>query len=130
MTTMSMTMVVTLVTFLSTVAMALGLGGIVPQLVRMVQTRSAAGQSPLGWAMGLAANLSMAYVNGMAFSAVLLCASNLAAGALCACAVGLVVVLGRRSPQPEPSLDFVHDLPTQELVVLREAVLAASASRG
>jgi hypothetical protein len=126
---MSTTRVVNLVTLLSTVAMVLGLGGIVPQLVRMVQTRSAAGQSPLGWAMGLAANLSMAYVNGMAFSALLLCASNLAAGALCACAVGLVVVLGRRG-QPEPSLAFVHELPTQELVVLRDAVLAASASRG
>jgi len=50
----------TLVTFLSSLAMALGLGGIVPQLVCMARSRSAAGHAPSGWAMGAAANLSMA----------------------------------------------------------------------
>ena len=52
----------TLVTFLSTCAMLLGLGGILPQLVRMVRSRSASGQAPLGWGMGCAAHASMAYV--------------------------------------------------------------------
>jgi hypothetical protein len=113
----------TFVTVLSTCAMALGLGGIVPQLVRMVRSRSAAGQAPLGWGMGMAAHLSMAYVNAFAFKAVLLSASNVVAGTLCAIAIVLIGVLGRR-PRPAAPAFAVDDLATQEFVALREAVLA------
>lgn len=113
----------TTVTVLSTCAMALGLGGIVPQLVRMVRSRSAAGQAAFGWCMGMAAHLSMAYVNAVAFKAVLLCASNLVAGALCAVAIALIATLGRR-PQPSTPMPAVEEMATHEFVALREAVLA------
>jgi hypothetical protein len=118
----------TLVTLLSTFGMALGLGGIVPQLIRMASSRSAAGQAAAGWGMGLAANLSMAYVNAVGFHAALLTASNLLAAGLCATALTLVTLL-RGEPAaaaPEYALD---DLATQEFVVLRDAVLRADAAR-
>jgi hypothetical protein len=83
------------------------------------------GQAPLGWAMGLAANLAMAYVNGFGFGAVLLTAWNLLAAGLCAVALGLVGVLGRR-PAPVVGLE---QLATQELVLLRDAVVAERARR-
>jgi hypothetical protein len=119
-----------LVTLFSTVAMVLGLGGILPQLSRMISTRSAAGQSSVGWGMGLVANLSMAYVNATGFGAMILCAYNVAGGLLCASAMGLVLVLGsRETPAPAPAF-AVGDMPTQELRGLREAVLAAEAARG
>jgi hypothetical protein len=112
----------TLVTILSTCALLLGLGGILPQLARMVRTRSAGGQAALGWAMGGAAHASMAYVNFFGFHSVLLSASNVVAGSLCATAITLIVTLGRRrAPGPAIALD---ELPTQEFAALREAVLA------
>jgi hypothetical protein len=115
----------TLVTLLSTCAMLLGLGGILPQLVRMVRSRSAGGQARLGWGMGLAAHLSMAYVNFFGFHAVLLSASNLAAGSLCTAAIVLIGFLGGRVEAPTPPAPaVVAELPTQEFVALRAAVLA------
>jgi hypothetical protein len=113
----------TLVTFLSSCAMVLGLGGILPQLVKMVRSRSAGGQAPLGWGMGLAAHYTMAYVNAVAFKAFLLSASNLLAGSLCALAIVLIAVLGRRRPAPAPAL-ALDDMATGEFAALREAVLA------
>jgi hypothetical protein len=112
----------TLVTFLSTCAILLGLGGIVPQLARMVRSRSAGGQAPLGWGLGLAAHMSMAYVNLVGFHSALLSASNLLAGSLCATAIALITTLRRRGDAP-PAL-VVDDLPTHEFVALRAAVLA------
>jgi hypothetical protein len=119
-----------LVTIFSTVAMVLGLGGILPQLARMVSTRSAAGQSPVGWGMGLVANFAMAYVNGTGFGAMLLCAYNVAGGVMCAAAMVLVLVLGRRAGAAPAPAFAVGDMHTQELRGLREAVLAAEAARG
>jgi hypothetical protein len=112
----------TLVTLLSTFAMLLGLGGILPQLVRMVRSRSAGGQAPLGWGMGCAAHASMAYVNFFGFDSVLLSASNVLAGTLCAIAIALITTLRGRTPEPAPLV--VDDMPTQEFVALRAAVLA------
>jgi hypothetical protein len=117
----------TLITVISATGMALGLGGIVPQIVRMVRARSAAGQSPLGWLMCLAANTAMGYVNITAFGALILAASNLTAALLCGIAVTLIVALGKR---PAPlSLPPLEQLRTQELVVLREAVTSAEQRR-
>jgi hypothetical protein len=119
----------TILTFLSTLAMVLGLGGILPQLVRMARSRSASGQSAVGWGMGLVASLSMAYVNGTGFDSALLCASNLSAAALCACAMGLILALGDRGTAVAAPAFAVDDMPTQELRGLREAILAAEAAR-
>ena len=41
----------------------------------------------------MAAHLSMAYVNAVAFGALLLSVSNLIAGTLCAVAIGLIAML-------------------------------------
>jgi hypothetical protein len=112
----------TLVTLLSTCAMLLGLGGILPQLVRMARSRSASGQAPLGWAMGCAAHGSMAYVNFFGFDSLLLSASNVLAGTLCAIAILLITLLRDRSPAAAPVV--VDELPTHEFVALRAAVLA------
>jgi hypothetical protein len=118
----------TLITVLSATGMALGLGGIVPQIVRMARARSAAGQSPAGWLMCLAANAAMAYVNIVAFGAMILAASNLTAACLCGIAVLLILTLGRR---PAPlALPPLEQLRTQELVILREAVVTAEQARG
>jgi hypothetical protein len=114
----------TLVTALSTCAMLLGLGGILPQLLRMVRSRSAGGQAPLGWAMGCAAHGSMAYVNFFGFHSVLLSASNLVAGTLCATAIALITLLREQTQTPAPAPLVVDDMPTQEFVALRAAVLA------
>src|SRR3954462_9092362 len=86
----------TLVTILSAAGMALGLGGIVPQIVRMARARSTAGQSPAGWVMCLAANSALAYVNITAFGALVLAASNLLAALMSGVAVALITTLRRR----------------------------------
>jgi hypothetical protein len=112
----------TLVTLLSTCAMLLGLGGILPQLVRMVRSRSASGQAALGWGMGCAAHASMAYVNFFGFDSLLLSASKLVAGSLCATAILLIATLRDRAPGASPVV--VDDIPTHEFVALRAAVLA------
>jgi hypothetical protein len=114
----------TLVTFLSTVAMVLGLGGILPQLGKMIRSRSAGGQAVAGWGMGCAAHASMAYVNFFGFHSVLLSASNLIAGSLCVTAIVLITTLGRRSVAASAPAIALDDLPTQEFVALRAAVLA------
>jgi hypothetical protein len=113
----------TLVTILSTCAMLLGLGGILPQLARMVRSRSAGGQAALGWGMGCAAHASMAYVNFFGFHSLLLSASNIVAGSLCATAIVLIATLGRQRPAAVPAFGL-DELPTQEFVALRAAVLA------
>jgi hypothetical protein len=117
----------TLVTILSAAGMALGLGGIIPQIVRVARARSAAGQSPAGWVMCLAANSALAYVNLTAFGAFLLATSNIVAALLSAVAVVLILTLGRR---PAPlSLPPLEQLRTQELTILREAVTSAELAR-
>src|SRR3712207_3674375 len=117
----------TLITLLSAAGMALGLGGIVPQIVRMARARSAGGQSPIGWAMALAANSTMAYVNYTAFGALIVTTWGWLAALLCATALILVTPLGRR--RPALSLPPLEQLATQELVVLHDAVATASARR-
>jgi len=100
----------TLVALLSVCAMVLGFCGIMPQLVRMVRARSAGGRAPLGWAMGMAAHMAMAYVNFFGFHSSLLGASSLTAGSLCGVAIVLIRVVGRRAEPavaatPLPALD-------------------------
>src|SRR5688500_472402 len=117
----------TLITVLSAAGMALGLGGIVAQIVRMARARSAAGQSSAGWLTCLGANSAMAYVNITACGAVILATSNIVAASLCAVAVFLIATLGRR-PVPLALPEF-DQLATQELVILREAVVSAEQAR-
>ena len=118
------------ITLISTAAMLLGLGGIVPQIVRMARARSAAGQSALGWIMCMGAQLSMAYLNGLVFGSPVLTTSNLIAATLCAIALALIATMGgRASAAAAPESTDLLNLATQEFVVLRDAVLAADAVR-
>ena len=95
----------TLLALLSTCAMIMGLGGIVPQLVRMVRTRSAGGQATIGWALGAAAHASMTYVNLVGFHSLLLGAYSVTAGSLCAAAMVLIATLRRRGePAAAPAI--------------------------
>jgi hypothetical protein len=79
--------------------------------------------------MGLAAHVSMAYVNFAGFHAILLSASNLIAGSLCAAAIAMIGMLRDRSHAAPPPPVAVEELPTQEFVVLRDAVLRADRAR-
>lgn len=138
-----------LISLLSTIAMTVGLAAALPQITRMMRTRSAGGQSVVGWGMGLVTNLSMAYVNLVGFGAAALMASNLLNAAMCVAAMGLIVRfnggstdvvtgdLAATSVVPlrpailpaEPDHGHFADMPTQEFVALSEAVAAASDHR-
>ncbi len=138
------------ISLISSIAMAVGLAASLPQILRMLRTRSSGGQSVLGWGMGLITNLSMAYVNLFGFGAKALMISNLVSGLLCVTAMLLIVRFAsigvgdeaqayddleqtteiklRAVPQPVHHDTFVN-LPTTELVALSEAVLAARDTR-
>lgn len=77
----------------STFAIVLGLASTVPQIATMLRTRSAHGQSPLGWTLGLSVNVLMGYVNIAGFHAPLLGVGNLAGAALNAVALTCVMRL-------------------------------------
>lgn len=105
----------------SSAAIVIGLAAALPQLYAMVRARSAAGQSALGWMLGATVNTLMAYVNLVGYKATALAAGNVASLAICLAAVGLVVRFGARpeADRAEGPAAF-HELPTLELVVLRE----------
>jgi hypothetical protein len=139
------------ISLISSIAMALGLAASLPQILRMTSTRSAGGQSVVGWAMGFVTNLSMGYVNFFGFHATALTISNLVSGSLCVAAVLLITRFNAaaptddlsqtteiplpRGPQPlhahRPEAHHGHllGMPTVEFVALREAVLAAEGTR-
>lgn len=136
-----------LISLLSSIAMAVGLAASLPQILRMLRTRSSGGQSVLGWGMGLITNLSMAYVNLFGFGAAALMASNVLSAALCVAAM-LLILRFNSAPvddldqtqlialRPAPHLAVAHhhhghlaNMPTTEFVALREAVHAVSQQR-
>lgn len=119
--------------------MAVGLAAALPQIARMLRTRSAAGQSSAGWAMGLLANVCMGYVNLRGFDAHLLAASNALSGLLCLAAIALITRFGAGAASnaaPSAPVSAGHlghhgarpvhhvlaDLPTTEFVALRSAI--------
>lgn len=131
----------------STLAMALGLAAALPQLTQMLKERSSDGQSMLGWAMGLATNVSMAYVNLAGFGAKALMASNLLSATLCAIAMLLIVRFGdhaaevvsghARAPRAAASARPIGTehrgtliaMPTTEFAALRQVVLEVEEAR-
>ena len=137
-----------LVSVLSSVAIVFGIGANLPQIARMHRSRSAAGQSPVGWIMGAVTNLCLAYVNLVGLGATLLGAANLGTVVLCSIAVSLTVRFGETGPretvtEPMPvaaapvgiaslvasSHDTMVDMPTQEFTVINDAVRAAEQRR-
>jgi hypothetical protein len=116
-----------LISLLSVVAAVLALSAAVPQILRMHRARSAAGQSPTGWAMGAACHGCMVYVNLVGYGAPLLAAGNAASLTLCAAAVASIGWLGRR--HPATSRVDLTDLPTQEFQLLVREVRSAQRRR-
>jgi hypothetical protein len=103
----------------SSAAIIIGLCAALPQLAAMVRSRSAAGQSALGWTLGASVNFLMAYVNFAGYHATALALGNVASLVLCMVAIGLVARFGgHREPADSPLA--VHELPTTEFFLLRE----------
>lgn len=97
----------TLLPLISTLAILLGLAGVVPQIAAMVRRRSAAGQSPVGWTLGVTVNVLMAYVNLVGYGATTLAFGNACGGMLCMIALACTVRLPRAagpggSARPDP----------------------------
>lgn len=116
-----------IITTTSLLAVLVGVIGIVPQLVTMLKTRSASGQSMLGWGLCFAANLGLGFVNALGYHAVLLAIGDALSMSGCVVAVFLI---GRyrtkdisAGTSPAPVLT-VAELHTQEFVALRDAVIA------
>jgi len=108
----------------SSAAIVIGLAAALPQLYAMVRARSAAGQSALGWLLGATVNTLMAYVNFVGYHATPLALGNVASLAICLAAVGLVTRYGASveegASERDAAVRAFHELPTMELVVLRE----------
>jgi hypothetical protein len=104
----------------SSTAIVIGLCAAIPQLAAMVRARSAAGQSALGWTLGVFVNALMAYVNLAGYHATALALGNVASLALCLAAVGLVLRFGDADGETTDAPPVFYELPTQELLVLRE----------
>jgi hypothetical protein len=109
-----------LLPILSSTAIVIGLAAALPQLSAMVRARSAAGQSALGWMLGATVNTLMAYVNFVGYHATPLALGNLASLAICLAAVGLVLRFGAPAEDVADAPPAFHELPTMELIVLRE----------
>lgn len=106
----------TLLSLISTFAIVLGLAGVVPQIVAMVRRRSAAGQSPLGWLLGVTVNVLMSYVNLVGYGAEALAVGNACGGMLCVVALGCAVRLPRAvEPTVVPVRPDPLDLSTGDL---------------
>lgn len=105
----------------STTAIVIGLAAALPQLAAMLNARSAAGQSALGWILGATVNCLMAYVNYVGYGAKVLAGGNVASVGICLTAVALVVRFGDAAApaQDEPSVR-VDELPTTEFHALRD----------
>jgi len=138
------------ISLISTVAMALGLSASLPQIVRMLSARSAGGQSIVGWGMGIATNLCLAYVNAFGYGAMALMVSNLTTAVICSFACVLIMRFREPATQVTTPEDYVIEipstpslvpsafeahhghivgLPTTEFEVLRDAVFAAEQTR-
>jgi hypothetical protein len=124
-----------LVSILSSVAIAFGIGANLPQISRMLRTRSAAGQSPIGWVMGAVTNLCLAYVNLVGLGALFLGVANLGTVILCSIAVALTLRFGGGAAEAPavaavaPGTDTMIGMPTQEFALLHEAIHAAEQHR-
>ena len=106
----------TLLSLVSTLAILLGLAGVVPQIVAMVRRRSAAGQSPLGWLLGVMVNVLMAYVNLAGYGAEALALGNACGGMLCLVALGCATRLPRAAVLPAaPARPDPLDMSTGDL---------------
>lgn len=132
------------VSVISAIAVVVSIGGICPQIVAMFQARSSAGQSALGWCLGVLVNGLLGYVNLVGAQSTVLAAGNAVGLVLSATAFALVVryrALAAREIHDEPDVGFalstlldhsrapLVELPTDELEALQGAVIHARETR-
>lgn len=128
---------------ISAIAVVVSIGGILPQIVAMAQARSSAGQSALGWCLGVLVNGLLGYVNAEGAQSAVLTAGN-AFGFLLS-ATALVLVFRYRGKRVErfgaldpsaavstlldPARSPLIDLQTEQLEALHGAVSHARETR-
>ena len=138
----------TIITTVSMLAVIVGIVAIAAQMYSMHSSRSSAGQSSLGWTLGLTTNASMAFVNTVGYHATILALGNLLS--LLGCTTALVLVRRYRAAHPPVAPAPARPMPaqplapagvvqlrpvaleemhTQEFVALRDVVLAEHARR-
>ncbi len=114
-----------LVALFTTIAIFIGLSSGVPQITKMLSSRSAAGQSAAGWSLGVGAQILMGYVNLVGYQATMLAVGNAITFCICLSAVALIRRFGDgpapavATPSGMPIL-ALHDLPTGEFLALRD----------
>jgi hypothetical protein len=132
------------ISVISAIAVVVSIGGIFPQIVTMFQARTSAGQSALGWCLGVMVNGLLGYVNLVGAQSAVLAAGNAVGLVLSATALGLVLRYRSADTAEEDSgLDTgaavsallgasptsLVDLQTAELEALHGAVVNARATR-
>ncbi len=78
------------ISLISGIAVVVSIGGVFPQIVAMFQARSSAGQSALGWCLGVLVNGLLGYVNVVGSQSAVLAAGNAVGLILSAMALALV----------------------------------------
>ena len=132
------------ISLISAIAVVVSIGGILPQIVAMLKARSSAGQSALGWCLGVLVNGLLGYVNAEGAQSVVLTAGNAVGFLLSATALVLVFryridhasdSLGALEPGAvvstllDPARAPLIELQTEELEALHGAVTHARATR-
>ena len=130
------------VSLISAIAVVVSIGGVFPQIVAMFQARSSAGQSALGWCLGVLVNGLLGYVNIVGSQSAVLAAGNAVGLLLSAAALALVFRYRADTPldsgtalDPGTAVSTLLDgaplveLPTEELEALHGAVTEARAAR-
>ncbi len=132
------------VSLISAIAVVVSVGGVFPQIVAMFRARSSAGQSALGWCLGVLVNGLLGYVNVVGSDSAVLAAGNAVGFLLSATALALVFRY-RVDPMPhavitpdaslavsallDPSRATLVELQTEELEALHGAVSHARETR-
>ena len=131
------------VSLISAIAVVVSIGGICPQIVAMFQARSSAGQSAIGWCLGVLVNGLLGYVNLIGVQSMVLAAGNAVGFLLSATALALVLRyrdatttrFGALDPTAavstllDPSRSPLIELRTEELEALHGAVIDARETR-
>lgn len=105
----------------STLAIVLGLAGTLPQIAAMVRRRSAAGQSPLGWMLGVTVHALMGYVNLVGYGATTLAVGNAFGGLLAVVALSCTLRLPRDAAAA-PAVPDPDELSTGDLSEMLHAL--------
>lgn len=108
-----------IISFITLIAIPLNLAGVIPHIATMMRSRSAGGQSPIGWVIGIIVNAMFGVVNLIGLGEVVLGLGSFAMAVLCAGALACVLLLPKGQPRPEYTVDHFQEMATAELQVVR-----------